>query len=53
LSGDTVTNAVCILYIAILYRKMYLKEELKIIDKILKLFFEFFEQNLIEGKRAK
>lgn len=35
LSGDTVTNAVCILFIAILYKKIYTKEEMSLKDNIL------------------
>ncbi len=35
LSGDTVTNSICILFLAIIYRKIYLKEDIKTIEKIL------------------
>lgn len=34
ISGDTVTNAVCTLFIAILYRKIYLKEKIVKKEKI-------------------
>ena len=37
LSGDTLTNAVTVLFIAIIYRKVYLHEEVKIKDKIILL----------------
>lgn len=35
LSGDTLTNAVCMLFIAILYRKIYLKEKVELREKII------------------
>lgn len=35
ISGDTVTNAVCTLFIAIIYRKAYLKEKITKKEKIL------------------
>ncbi len=35
ISGDTVTNAVCTLFIAIIYRKIYLKEKINKKEKIL------------------
>ncbi len=35
LSGDTVTNAICMLFIALIYRKMYLDEDMKIFEKVL------------------
>lgn len=35
ISGDTVTNAVCTLFIALIYRKIYLKEKINKKEKIL------------------
>lgn len=35
ISGDTVTNAVCMLFIAIIYRKVYLKEKISKKENIL------------------
>ncbi len=35
ISGDTVTNAICTLFIAIIYRKIYLKEKITKKEKIL------------------
>lgn len=35
ISGDTVTNAVCTLFIAIIYRKIYLKEKINKKEKVL------------------
>lgn len=35
ISGDTVTNAVCTLFIALIYRKVYLKEKINKKEKIL------------------
>lgn len=38
ISGDTVTNAVCTLFIAIIYRKLYLKEKITKKDKFILIF---------------
>lgn len=35
ISGDTVTNAVCTLFIAIIYKKMYLKEKITKKEKVI------------------
>ena len=35
ISGDTVTNAVCMLFIAMIYRKMYLEEKINKKEKII------------------
>lgn len=35
LSGDTLTNAACIVFIAMIYRKVYLKESIELKDKII------------------
>ena len=35
LSGDTVTNAIIMLFIALIYRKMYLDENIKTFEKVL------------------
>lgn len=35
ISGDTVTNAICILFIALIYRKVYLKEKINGKEKVL------------------
>lgn len=37
LSGDTITNGACMLFIAMIYRKIYLKEEIGLKDKIILL----------------
>ena len=37
ISGDTVTNAICILFISLIYRKVYLKENINKKEKIILL----------------
>ena len=37
LSGDTLTNAACMIFLAMIYRKFYLKEKVELKDKIILL----------------